>query len=162
MSFVSIFITNHVGPSNARIMQLIIIFEQGLSIYYYTIIGPDKQFFRVKLRNRSALAVNCWVLIHCLEVGCKRDIITSAQRNWYIFLQPTDSELLLNNSRTRADLIWFEHTINHKNTFEVFSFFELSSNALMRSCNSWAVSHMFTCICNIFQAWKQWLLLYTI
>ena len=31
------------------------------------------------LRNRSALAVNC-VLIHCLEVSCKEDQITSAQR----------------------------------------------------------------------------------
>ena len=32
------------------------------------------------LRNRSALAVNCCVIIHCLEVSCKEDQITSAQR----------------------------------------------------------------------------------
>ena len=30
------------------------------------------------LRNRSALAVNCCVIIHCLEVSCKEDHITSA------------------------------------------------------------------------------------
>ena len=31
----------------------------------------------LKLRNRLALAVNCWVIIHCLEVSCKGDQITS-------------------------------------------------------------------------------------
>ena len=30
-------------------------------------------------RNRSALAVNCRVIIHCLEVSCKGDQITSAK-----------------------------------------------------------------------------------
>ena len=38
------------------------------------------------LRNRSALAVNCCVIIHCLEVSCKEDQITSAQR----FIQLTE------------------------------------------------------------------------
>ena len=33
----------------------------------------------VYLRDRSALAVNCSIIIHCLEVGCKEDQITSAQ-----------------------------------------------------------------------------------
>ena len=33
-----------------------------------------------ELRNRSALAVNCCVIIHCLDVSCKEDQITSAQR----------------------------------------------------------------------------------
>ena len=32
------------------------------------------------LRNRPALAVHCCVIIHCLEVSCKEDQITSAQR----------------------------------------------------------------------------------
>ena len=31
------------------------------------------------LRNRSALAVNCCLIIHCLEVSCKEDQITSAK-----------------------------------------------------------------------------------
>ena len=30
--------------------------------------------------NRSALAVNCCVIIHCLEVSCKEDQIMSAAR----------------------------------------------------------------------------------
>ena len=32
------------------------------------------------LRNRSALEVNCCMITHCLEVSCKEDQITSAQR----------------------------------------------------------------------------------
>ena len=32
------------------------------------------------LRNRSALAVNCLVIIRCLEVSCIADQITSMQR----------------------------------------------------------------------------------
>ena len=32
------------------------------------------------LRNKSALAVNYCVIIHCLEVSYKEDQITSAQR----------------------------------------------------------------------------------
>ena len=32
----------------------------------------------LELRKRSALAVNCCVIIHCLEVSCKEDQITSA------------------------------------------------------------------------------------
>ena len=55
------------------------------------------------LRNRSALAVNCWVMIHCLEVkkiksrGCSASDLSSY--NWR-----THSELLLNNSRSGAHL----------------------------------------------------------
>ena len=33
------------------------------------------------LRNRSDLAVNCCVIIHCLEVSCKEDQIMSAQQH---------------------------------------------------------------------------------
>ena len=32
------------------------------------------------LKKRSALAVNCCAIIHCLEVSCKEDQITSVQR----------------------------------------------------------------------------------
>ena len=35
--------------------------------------------FMFYLRNRSAPAVNCGVIIHCLEVSCKENQITSAQ-----------------------------------------------------------------------------------
>ena len=69
------------------------------------------------LRNRSALAVSCCVIIHSLEVSCE-DQITSSH-NW-----PSNSEL--NNSCTIADLFRFEHTINDEKTFKVFSFYQLS------------------------------------
>ena len=62
---------------------------------------------RFYLRNRSALAVNCSVIMHCLEVSCQEDQITSTQPtsyNWW-----TNSELLHNNSRTRADLSILTH-----------------------------------------------------
>ena len=45
----------------------------------------------IYLRNRSPLAVNSCVIIHCLEISCKEDQITSA----------------LNNSHTKADLFRF-------------------------------------------------------
>ena len=78
-----------------------------------------------------------------MEVIGREDHIMSMQRDWFIFVKLTDnSELLLNNSCTRADLFWLEHTINNKNTFEVFSIVQLSAIALKKSCNSWTV-----CIC---------------
>ena len=52
------------------------------------------------LRNRSAPAVNCWVIIHCLEVSCKEDQITSAQREWFIFVQLTDKQWIITQQFT--------------------------------------------------------------
>ena len=70
------------------------------------------------LINGSALAVNCCIIVHCLEVSCKEDQITSLQPEWFIFVQlMTNSELLLKKSRTRADLFWFKHNKNDENTF---------------------------------------------
>ena len=54
----------------------------------------------IYLRNRSAPAVNCWVIIHCLEVSCKEDQITSAQRVWYIFVQLTDKQWIMTEQFT--------------------------------------------------------------
>ena len=54
----------------------------------------------IKLRNRSAPAVNCWVIIHCLEVSCKEDQITSAQREWFIFVQLTDKQWIITQQFT--------------------------------------------------------------
>ena len=51
------------------------------------------------LRNRSALAVICWVTVWMSVV---KKIKSRAQS-----LQLTDSELLLNNSHTKADLFQF-------------------------------------------------------
>ena len=64
------------------------------------------------LRNKSALAVNCCIIIHCLEVSCKEDQITRAQREWFISVQLTDKQcIIIHRSRTRADLFRFEHKI---------------------------------------------------
>ena len=52
------------------------------------------------LRNRSAPAVNCWVIIHCLEVSCKEDQITSAQREWFIAVQLTDKQWIITQQFT--------------------------------------------------------------
>ena len=46
------------------------------------------------LKNRSAPAVNYYVIIHCLEVSCK-DQITSVQRIWFIFVQLTDKQWII-------------------------------------------------------------------
>ena len=53
------------------------------------------------LRNRSAPAVNCWVIIHCLEVSCEEDQITSAQREWFIFVQLTDKQWIITQQFTQ-------------------------------------------------------------
>ena len=59
------------------------------------------------LRNRSAPAVNCWVIIHCLEVSCKEDQITSAQREWFIFVQLTDKQWIITQQFTQSSWsIW--------------------------------------------------------
>ena len=61
---------------------------------------------------------------------------------------PTNSELLLNNSQSRADLFRFYHTIDSENTLEVFSFFQLSDIALNNSRQIVGLCR----ICNVFQA----------
>ena len=78
---------------------------------------------------------NYCVIIHYLEVSCKEDQITRARSasDLYSYNRPANSELLHNNSRTRADLFRFELTINDENRFEVFSFFQLSTIALKKS-----------------------------
>ena len=38
----------------------------------YLIVSEEKYY----LINRSALTVNCCIIIHCLEVSCKEDQIT--------------------------------------------------------------------------------------
>ena len=52
------------------------------------------------LRKRSAPVVNCWVIIHCLEVNCKEDQITSVQREWFIFAQLTDKQWIITQQLT--------------------------------------------------------------
>ena len=40
----------------------------------------------LRLRNRLALAVNCWGINHSLEDSCKVDYITRVKLEWYIYL----------------------------------------------------------------------------
>ena len=63
------------------------------------------------LRNRSALAVNCLVIIHCLEVSCKEDQITSAQREWFIFVQLTDKQWIITQQFTHRS--WSISILTH-------------------------------------------------
>ena len=63
------------------------------------------------LRNRSAPAVNCWVIIHCLEVSCKEDQITSAQREWFIFVQLTNKQWIITQQFTH--LSWSISILTH-------------------------------------------------
>ena len=102
-------------------------------IFQLSMLGsnwPSKLQKLAIIKNRSTLAVNCWVIIHCLEVSCKEDQTMSAQHEW----QQTDKQwILLNNLRNRADLFPFEHTINDENTFALFSFLQFSAIALRKS-----------------------------
>ena len=74
------------------------------SLYCVVIFIFDLAFC---LRNK-AVAVNCWVIIHCLEVGCKGDQITSVKQVIYLLTGSTDrqAELLLDKC-TGADLFRF-------------------------------------------------------
>ena len=50
------------------------------------IYNKQNRVHSLYLRNRSALAVNCCVIIHCLEVSCIDYQITSAQLEWFILI----------------------------------------------------------------------------
>ena len=111
--------------------------------------------YRLNLRNISALAVNCCIITHCLEVSCKEDQITRAQHEWFIFIQLTDKRWIITQQFThlsRSILILTQNKRRKHITFEFFS----SSNFLpfnwRNPANSWNVLHMFTWICNVFEA----------
>ena len=44
--------------------------------------------------------MNCWEIIHCLEVSCKEDQITIAQREWFIFVQLTNKQWIITQQFT--------------------------------------------------------------
>ena len=52
------------------------------------------------LRNRSALAMNCSVIIHCFEVSCKGDQIPSLKHEWLICSQLTDKQWIITQQFT--------------------------------------------------------------
>ena len=55
-------------------------------------VATEIQESRTCLRNKSGLAVNCWVIIHCLEVSCKGNQITSASDLYMIYMLTTDRQ----------------------------------------------------------------------
>ena len=79
----------------------------------------------LELRNRSALAVNCWVIIHCLEVICKVDQIMRSRAR-VIFLLTTDRQTVIYYSTIHAlELIYFNSNTQKtmKKAFRTFKFF---------------------------------------
>ena len=48
--------------------------------------GKISSILEFYLRNRSALAVNCCIIIHCLDVSCKEDQIMSVQQETSLFV----------------------------------------------------------------------------
>ena len=75
------------------------------------------------LRNRSAPAVNCWVIIHCLGYSCKEDQITSAQREWFIVVQLTDKQWIITQQFTHCS--WSISILTHSKRWKHIRSFQL-------------------------------------
>ena len=64
-----------------------------------------RRLLSVRIEIDQLQCMNCWVIIHCLEVSCKEDQITRAQREWFIFVQLTDKQWIITQQFTAgADL----------------------------------------------------------
>ena len=59
-------------------------FDHYVSHFIHYMSPFIHHFVTFYLRNRSALAVNCCVIINCLEVSCKEDQIKIAARVIYL------------------------------------------------------------------------------
>ena len=102
-------ILNSLNAHNLLIFQPILIIL--VSKFMVDRALPDKTYLLLgllsPLRNRLALAVNCCVIIHCLEVSCKEDQIASAQL--VIYLRTTDRQAVNYYSTIHAvELIYFD------------------------------------------------------
>ena len=49
----------------------------------------------------------CWVINHTLEVSCKVEQITSAEHEWFIYLQLTN-KLIYYSTNHAQELIYFD------------------------------------------------------
>ena len=119
-SYVCIFRHTHVMTLSVRLMHLHI----QTKLYTYTCKYTYPYiytFMNLYLGNRSALASNFCVIIHCLEVSCKEDPITNLHAT-------------------------HQQKVNYSSNFQPLHW--------GNPANSWTVSHTFTCICIVFQAWK--------
>ena len=102
----------------------------------------------VYLRYRSPLAVKCWGIDHCLEVSCKVDQITSAKRDWFIYLQLTDKQWFITQQFTHWS--WSISILTQKTmkkAIRTFRFFQFSAITLKNPANNFdcntGVLHVF-------------------
>ena len=53
--------------------------QEVFHVFLTNLKMPLLIYFSLYIANRSALAVNCCVIMHCLKVSCKEDQITGMQ-----------------------------------------------------------------------------------
>ena len=101
------------------------------------------------LRNRSDLAVSCWVIIHCLEVSCKEDQITVRSAsdlsayNWPVNYYSTinTQELIYFDSNTQETMKKYLYPSNSSN---------FQSLHWRNPAKSLTVLQAFTCISSVY------------
>ena len=98
---------NYCWIRHGVVRQMQILIHSGFAVVNYIILRNLPSSTMRYLRNRSALAVICWVINHSLEVSCKIDQITSAERGWFIFIQLTDKLWFITKQITH-ELIYFD------------------------------------------------------
>ena len=119
--------------------------------------SDSSNFPPIELRNRSALAVNCWVIDHCLEVSCEGDQITISKREWFIYLQLTDKQWFITQQFTHQS--WSISILTHKKRWkkqsepsDPSSFPPLHKEIPPKKLT---VIQAFTCISYVFNAKKR-------
>ena len=120
---------------------------------YHSVLSQLSLFY---LGNRSTLSLLCCVIIHSLEVSCKEDQSTSAQGEWFIFVQLTDKLWIITQQITHYS--WpISILTNNKRQNYIWSLQLLPTFPLLYWRNpviSLTVSQTFTCICYVFHALK--------
>ena len=104
------------------------------------------------LRNISALAVNCWVIVHCLEVSCKGDQISSAECEWFICLQLTDKQWIITQL-----LIYFDSNIQETMKKQLYpsDYSKFPPLHWRNPAKGLTVTPAFTCLSYVYNAQKR-------
>ena len=93
------------------------------STYTFTSVKLGQLLVEFEKKSFSKLWKNLFSLkeidlrIHCLEVSCKEDKITSVQHKWFIFLQLTDKQWIITQQFTqfsRSISIWTRNNFNKR------------------------------------------------
>ena len=149
--FIVMFVMRYQIESSCELVWIELQRYIHLTIQYVSRYLYEMLFRGSYLRNRSALAVNCWLIIHCLEVSCNGDQITSAKREWFICLQLTDKQWLINQQFTHyaaLELICF--VSNTRETMKEQLYPAVSSNSpplhWWNPTKGLIVTQVFTCI----------------